>query len=87
MSKANILIVEDEQIIALDIQNSLEDSGYVVVGRADRGDDAIKKTGELQPDLILMDINIKGEMDGIEAAERIRTQFNLPVIFLTAFSD
>jgi diguanylate cyclase (GGDEF)-like protein/PAS domain S-box-containing protein len=87
MSKANILIVEDEQIIAMDIQNSLEDSGYQVVGRTDRGEDAITKAGELHPDVVLMDINIKGEMDGIEAAERIRSQFNLPIIFLTAFSD
>ncbi len=87
MSKANILIVEDESIIALDIRSNLESHGYQVVGQADRGEDAIKKAGELHPDLILMDINLKGEMDGIEAAAKIRAQFDLPVIFLTAFAD
>ena len=68
MSKASILIVEDERIVAMDIQNSLENLGYAIVGQADRGEDAVKKTEELHPDLILMDIGLKGEMDGIEAA-------------------
>ncbi|NTU55399.1 MAG: response regulator [Anaerolineales bacterium] len=86
MSKARILIVEDEQIVALDIQNSLEGSGYDIAGQTDMGEDAVKLTGELQPDLILMDIGLKGEVDGIEAATRIRRQFDLPVIFLTAFT-
>lgn len=86
MEKASILIVEDEHIVAMDIQNSLEHNGYQIVGRADRGEDAIKKAGELRPSLILMDINLKGEMDGIEAATQIRGQFDIPIIFLTAFS-
>ena len=81
VSKANILIVEDEHIISLDIQTSLESSGYTVVGHADRGEDAVKKVREVHPDLILMDIGLKGELDGIEAATQIRTQFDLPVIF------
>lgn len=87
VSKANILIVEDEHIISLDIQTSLESLGYTVAGHADRGEDALKKVRELHPDLILMDIGLKGEMDGIEAAIQIRTQIDLPVIFLTAFAN
>ena len=87
MSKANILIVENEQIVAMDIQNTLEHNGYQVAGHADRGEDAVKKAEELHPDLILMDISLKGEMDGIEAAKKIRARFDLPVIFLTAFAD
>lgn len=87
MSKASILIVEDERIVAMDIQNSLENLGYTIAGYADRAEDAVKKAGELHPDLILMDIGLKGEMDGIEAATQIRAQFNLPVIFLTAFGN
>jgi AmiR/NasT family two-component response regulator len=86
MSKARIFIVEDESIVALDIHNSLAASGYEIVGQTNRGEDAVKLTGELQPDLILMDIGLKGEVDGIEAATRIRRQFDLPVIFLTAFT-
>ena len=87
VSKANILIVEDEHIILLDIQTSLESLGYTIAGHADRGEHALKKVKELHPDLILMDIGLKGEMDGIEAATQIRTQFDLPVIFLTAFAN
>lgn len=86
MPKARIFIVEDENIVALDIHNSLAASGYEIVGQTDRGEDAVKVTGELQPDLILMDIGLKGDVDGIEAATRIRRQFDLPVIFLTAFT-
>lgn len=84
---AGILIVEDEYIVAMDIRNSLEKNGFQVVGQANRGESAIKKAGELQPDLILMDIGLKGEMDGIETAIQIRARFDLPVIFLTAFGN
>jgi diguanylate cyclase (GGDEF)-like protein/PAS domain S-box-containing protein len=87
MSKASILIIEDEHIVAMDIQNTLERNGYQVAGHADRGEDAIKKAEELHPDLILMDISLKGEMDGIEAATQIRARFDLPIIFLTALAD
>ena len=72
MPKASILIVEDEQIVVLDIQNTLENNGFSVAGQADRGEEAVKKAGELHPDLILMDIGLKSEMDGIEAATHIR---------------
>lgn len=87
MSKASILIVEDEQIVVLDIHNTLEKYGFSVAGYANRGEDAIKKAGEIYPDLILMDIGLKGEVDGIEAAKQIRKLFDLPVIFLTAFGN
>lgn len=86
MPKASILIVEDERIVVLDLQNNLEKNGFSVAGHADKGEDAIKKAGELRPSLILMDIGLKGKMDGIEAATRIRALFDLPVIFLTAFA-
>lgn len=87
MSKASILIVEDVSAIALSIRNNLESNGYQVAGQTDRGKDAIKKAGELHPDLVLMDISLNGEMDGIEAAEQIRMMFDIPVIFLTAYTD
>src|SRR5512145_3028407 len=82
--KATILIVEDEFITAADIQNSLQDMGYHVPLVTDNGQDAILKTGELHPDVVLMDVTLIGKMNGIEAAERIRTEFGIPVIFLTA---
>lgn len=87
MTDARILIVEDELIVAMDIRNTLEHYGFVVAGQTDRGEDAIIKARDLRPDLILMDINLRGVLDGIEAAIQIRTQFNLPVIFLTAFGN
>lgn len=87
MSNARILIVEDEQIVAMDIQSTLESLGYKIVGQADNGPEAILKAAELHPDLVLMDIGLKGGIDGIEAATQIRAQFDLPVIFLTAFAN
>lgn len=87
MKKASILIVEDEQIVALDIENTLERYGYQVAGQTDRGDEVIKKVRDLHPDLILMDINLRGTLDGIEAAIQIRARFDLPVIFLTAYGN
>lgn len=84
---AGILIVEDEYIVALDIQNCLEKNDFWVAGRADRGETAVIKAGELRPDLVLMDIGLKGEIDGIQAAIEIRKRFDLPVIFLTAFGN
>ena len=87
MPKKKILIVEDERIVAMDIQNRLIDLGYSVCGSASSGEDAVKKASELQPDLVLMDIVLKGDMDGIDAAGQIRERFNIPVVYLTAFSD
>ena len=87
MTNANLLIVEDEQIVAMDLRSTLENGGYSVLGLADRGEVALQKAQELRPDLILMDIGLKGEMDGIDTAILVRERFNLPVIFLTAFAD
>jgi DNA-binding LytR/AlgR family response regulator len=87
MEKINIFIVEDESIVAKDIQNSLIKLGYNVVGIANNGVDAIEKVVALAPDLVLMDIMIKGNLTGIEASEKIKEQINVPVIFLTAYAD
>lgn len=87
MSNSRILIVEDEGIIAKDIQSTLNRSGYSVVGIASSGEEAIKKAMEIHPDLVLMDIVLKGAMDGVEAAEHIRDHFDIPVVYLTAYSD
>lgn len=87
MEKLNIFIVEDESIVAKDIQNSLTKLGYNVVGFANNGKDAIEKITETMPDLILMDIMIKGSLTGIEVSEKIREKMNVPVIFLTAYAD
>jgi two-component system, LytTR family, response regulator LytT len=87
MSKLNVLIVEDESIVAKDIQHSLKKLGYNVLGICSTGEDAIKSVEELTPDLVLMDIMLKGTMNGIEAAAIIRETNNIPVIFLTAYAD
>jgi len=82
-----ILVVEDDIIIAITIEGRLKEFGYKVVGRASTAQDAIKKTIEFEPDLVLMDIHLKGPVDGIEAAETIYGIHNIPVVYLTAFSD
>jgi PAS domain S-box-containing protein len=84
---SKILIVEDEMIISMEIKQKLHGMGYVVVGQAITGESAIQKAGENQPDLILMDIRLKGDMDGITAAKRVMDLYDLPIIFLTAHSD
>lgn len=87
ISKTKILIVEDESIVAMDVKNRLTRLGYEVCGVASSGDEAIKKTIQTRPNLILMDIRIKGEMDGIITAEQIRGWYDVPIVFLTAYSD
>jgi DNA-binding LytR/AlgR family response regulator len=87
MDRLNIFIVEDESIVAKDIQHSLTKLGYNVVGIANNGNDAIEKIMELTPDLVLMDIMIKGPMTGIDVTEKIKEKLNVPVIFLTAYAD
>tara|TARA_B100000959_G_scaffold287241_1_gene370402 strand:- start:5072 stop:5743 length:672 start_codon:yes stop_codon:yes gene_type:complete len=86
-SKVKILIVEDQFLVANDIKDNLENLGYEISAIATSGEKAVKKAGEGKTDLVLMDIVLKGEMDGIEAAEIIRSRFDLPVIFLTAYRD
>ncbi len=87
MAKTQILVVEDEVIVAEDIRSSLLEMGYSVPATASSGKEAIKKASESYPDLVLMDIMLKGEMDGIETAEEMRSRFNIPVVYLTAYSD
>ncbi|MBS1651298.1 MAG: response regulator [Bacteroidetes bacterium] len=87
MEKLNIFIVEDESIVAKDIQNSLIKLGYSVIGISNNGKDAIEKITELQPDLVLMDIMIKGDLNGIDVTEKIKETHNIPVIYLTAYAD
>ncbi|OPY25405.1 MAG: sensory histidine kinase AtoS [Methanocella sp. PtaU1.Bin125] len=87
MANARLLVVEDESIVAKDIQNRLRNLGYDVPEVVAYGDRAIERVGDLRPDLVLMDIFLKGDMDGIQAAEQIKTRYDIPVIFLTAFAD
>jgi PAS domain S-box-containing protein len=87
MEKKKILIVEDERIVAEDIKTKLEYVGYAVAGIASSGEESIIKAKKLQPDLVLMDIVLEGKMDGMEAAAQILSRFNIPVVYLTAYSD
>lgn len=83
----NILVVEDESIVAKDIQVCLGKLGYNVIGVCDTGEEAVERAQEKKPDLVMMDIMLKGDMSGIEAAEQIRQSNDIPVIFLTAYTD
>lgn len=87
MERPKILIVEDEIIIALDIQHTLENLGYRVSAVVSSGEESIEKASEVHPDLVLMDIKLSGDMDGIDAAEQIYNRFRIPVVYLTAYSD
>jgi diguanylate cyclase (GGDEF)-like protein len=82
-----ILIVEDERIIALDLRAALEELGYRVVGTASTSDDAMAKAAQFQPDLTLMDIRIKGSVDGIQTAAQLKARYSMPVVYLTANAD
>lgn len=87
MEDIKILVVEDENIIALNIKKKLKSFGYTVPAIVSTAEDAIKMTEITFPDLILMDVMLKGEMDGVQAIEEIRKKFDIPVIYLTAYSD
>ncbi len=87
MTKKQILVVEDESIVAEHIRRSLKNMGYSVSSVASSGENAIKEVEINCPDLVLMDIVLLGEMDGIETARQIRSRFNIPVVYLTAYSD
>ncbi len=82
-----VLIVEDEGIVAKDLQGMLRQIGYVVPETASTGEAAVQKAVANRPDLILMDINLRGSIDGVEAAERIRGKLDVPIVYLTANSD
>ncbi len=85
--KIRILIIEDEAIVAADLQDRLEQLDYEVVGTASNGRDALRLLAEDTPHLVLSDIMIQGDMDGTQVATRIRDEYGLPVIFLTAYSS
>lgn len=84
---ARILIVEDDRVVARDIRSQLTQLGYLVVANTQRGDEAALLALELAPDLVLMDIRLEGDIDGVEAADLIRRQQAIPVVFLTAYAD
>ncbi len=87
MTDARILVVEDESLVADSIVAMLENLRYAVSSVATSGEEAIQQAGETQPDLVLMDISLPGEMDGVEAAQVIQGRFDTPVVFLTAYAD
>ncbi len=84
---AQVLVVEDENIVALDIKKSLIDMGYDVLGTVTTGEECIRVASERCPDLVLMDIRIKGNIDGVSTAEILKDKFDVPVVFLTAHAD
>jgi PAS domain S-box-containing protein len=87
MEKTRVMIVEDEGITALDMKGRLEHAGYSVPATAASGREAIEEAERTRPDLVLMDIRLQGEMDGIEAAGVIRERLDIPVVYLTAYAD
>jgi len=87
MPERKVLVVEDERIVALDIKNRLESLGYGITGIVHSGEDAVVHARDHRPDIVLMDIMLEGHMDGIEAARVIQGEYEIPVIFLTAYSD
>ncbi len=82
-----VFIVEDEMIVALDVRSRLEHLGYQVVGTAYSGESALVQIGELMPDVVLMDVVLPGSMDGVEVGARVREQLDIPVVYLTAYSN
>ncbi len=87
MSNARIMVVEDEWAVADDLKLILQSLGYTVTSVSSTGEEAIQKAEEDKPDLVLMDIVLEGEMDGIEAASQIRSCYNIPIVYLTAYTD
>ncbi|MGA2658614.1 MAG: ATP-binding protein [Verrucomicrobiota bacterium] len=87
MPQPRILVIEDETIVAMDLQRGLKGMGCDVVATAGTGPEAIELAGQHRPDLVLMDIGLQGPMDGIEAGHEIRRRFQLPILFLTARAD
>lgn len=87
MNTIKVLVVEDEVIVAQDIAGRLKKLGYIVTATVASGEEAIEKATENRPDIVLMDIVLKGEMDGVAAAQQIRTKINVPTVFLTAYAD
>jgi len=86
MSASKILIVEDEAVVSLDITRRLEKMGYDIIGRIASGEEALELIQQDRPDLVLMDINLQGDIDGIETANQLYQTYNIPVIYLTAYA-
>ena len=87
MPASRVLVVEDERLVANALARNLEALGYQVVSNVASGEEALAKADETRPDLVLMDIRLEGDMDGIEAAGLITSRFDIPVIFVTAYAD
>ncbi|MFP4081394.1 MAG: response regulator [Candidatus Aminicenantes bacterium] len=87
LNNHKILVVEDENIVAMDIQFTLKSLGYDVCGVVASGEESVKKAFMMQPDLVLMDIKLRGNIDGLCAAKQIQARLNIPVIYLTAYGD
>lgn len=83
----NVLVVEDEPIPAMELQSTLEALDYNVIGMEKKGEAVLDRLKNESPDLVLMDIRLDGEMDGVEAAEKIREDHSASIVFLTAYSD
>jgi CheY-like chemotaxis protein len=87
MDRPKLLIVEDEPEVARTLEIKLKKFGYTVVGSERSAENAIEKAGELHPDIVLMDIELSGKMDGIQAADAIRKKYQIPSIYITAICD
>ena len=87
MDKVQVLIVEDEAIVSMDLRYKLEAMGYSVPDEVSSGEEAVEAAFRVHPDVILMDIWLSGDMDGIDAAAEIRRRFKIPVVFLTSHAD
>lgn len=87
MTRARLLVVEDETIIALDLKGQLQRLGYEVIGLVASGEEALRVAEAQRPDLVLMDLVLRGSLDGAQTADQLRERFRLPVVFITAYSD
>jgi len=87
MPSKKIMVVEDEMLVCASIEQSLKKLGYDVAGHASTGEQAVELARRTSPDLVLMDINLPGKLDGIEAAREIRRELSIPVVYLTGYTD
>jgi len=87
MTSPRVMIVEDDDVIAKVADWRLKNLGYTVCGRATNSEDALELVASAKPDLVLMDINIRGDSDGIETTKMIKKEFDIPVVYLTSHSD
>jgi len=87
MANARIMVVEDNNIVVMELRDRLQNLGYAIAAVAPYGEEAIEKAAETRPDLVLMNIRLRGDIDGIEAAKEIRERFDIPVVYLTALTD